>query len=465
MRRSPSPTGVVVVGPGARFFSGISQYTAALANALAAGGSGPVTALLFDHLCPAAAYPGRNRLGTHHQGALGYTEEVEVVPCLNWYWGWGIVVALTTLVRRRPRALVLTWWTGTALHTHLLLAVVARSLGVTVVIEFHESFDPSEVKVPGVRAYVRAGMRVLARWADVGVVHSRADATRLAEELPLGDLHLEVVHLGPLGRFELGMPRPVDGPVHYLFFGIQRPYKGLDVLAEGFALLTAAPADGGIGMVAGEDAELIVAGEHWGGCEAAREALGTLEGVALRDGYVSEGELGELFAWADVIVLPYLRSAASGPLHLAMSCGLPLVVSALPALVEVVEEYGGAETYFPGSAEDLAWAMAAAAKLRGIRYRDPDSWERVSGRFAEILDAAGDADRTPTPTTGPVVVLGALPAAVAVVLRSGRPEGGQHPRVSDPGSGFRARTSGSDDAPSIERRRAVVSGAPLEMAG
>lgn len=395
----PLPHGVVVVGPGARFFSGISLYTAALCSGLAARGPEPVAALLFDHLCPELAYPGRQRLGTHQHGALGYAPEVTVVNCLNWYWGWGIVVAVAQLARRRPRAVVLSWWTGTALHTHLLLAAVARRFGATVVLEFHESFDPSEGALPGVRAYIRAGMRILARLADVGVVHSRVDAERMAGELPLGDLPLEVVHLGPVGQVDLGAPRPAQGPVHYLFFGVQRAYKGLDVLADGFARLTAGNLLGGIGLPGDAAAELIVAGEHWGGCEAAREALGAIEGVTFHNGYVSDDELRDLLRWADVVVLPYRRSAASGPLHLAMSCGLPVVVSALPSLVEVVEEYEGAVTFPSGSGTKLAAAMVAAAHLRGRRFENPDSSARVACHFAEIFEAAA-APEAGTPGTG-----------------------------------------------------------------
>ena len=51
----------LIVGPGDRFLSGVSYYTALLASALAE--QGPVAMLLLRRLCPRAIYPGRARVG------------------------------------------------------------------------------------------------------------------------------------------------------------------------------------------------------------------------------------------------------------------------------------------------------------------------------------------------------------------------------------------------------------------
>ena len=58
-----TPVGHValVVGPGDRFLSGVSYYTALLASALAE--HGPVAMLLLRRHCPRALYPGRARVG------------------------------------------------------------------------------------------------------------------------------------------------------------------------------------------------------------------------------------------------------------------------------------------------------------------------------------------------------------------------------------------------------------------
>jgi len=52
------------------------------------------------------------------------------------------------------------------------------------------------------------------------------------------------------------------------------------------------------------------------------------------DRYVADDEVPGVFATADLVVLPYRRSSASGPLHIAMSCGLPVVTISVGGLVE-----------------------------------------------------------------------------------------------------------------------------------
>jgi hypothetical protein len=58
--------------------------------------------------------------------------------------------------------------------------------------------------------------------------------------------------------------------------------------------------------------------------------------------YVSDEELAAYVARADAIVLPYHRSSQSGPLHIALTAGLPVIVTAVGGLVEVVRDYAGA---------------------------------------------------------------------------------------------------------------------------
>ena len=385
--------GVVVVGPGARFMSGISYYTAALANAFA--GRGPVCALLLDRLCPAIVYPGRDRIGQQPHSALGYLPQVEVRNCLDWFWFPRIILSLWALVRARPRLVVLTWWTGTALHTYVLLAAAARVCRARVVIEFHETFDVGEARIPGVKPYVRAGMRVLEVLCSGGVVHSRHDQVRVRDELRLRSLPLTVVYHGPYDVDRTERTQRGDGTVRYLFFGVQRSYKGLDELADAFAELV----DGTGRRAQGPSSvHLTVAGEHWGECGPARQRLSVMgDLVTFVDGYVDDDDVAQLFTAADVVVLPYRRSAASGPLHMAMAYGLPVVTTSVPALEEVVDGYAGAVLAEPGDSASLADAMRCAVGLVGGNFDDPHSWDQV---LDGIEHAAGLVPRHRTASTG-----------------------------------------------------------------
>ena len=246
-----TPVGPValIVGPGDRFLSGISYYTALLTSALAE--RGPVAMLLLRGLCPRAVYPGRARVGST-DGALPLPG-VPVFNGLDWFWGSSALGAWRFWRRVRPSVVILQWWTGTALHTYVPLAWLAKRAGARLVVEFHEVQDVGEARLPLVSRYTRAGMRLLLSRADAIVVHSEFDRRGLPDTYPqLADLPIEVIPVGPfthLAQFADAdasrgdanpshrSPRPGE-PVRLLIFGVVRPYKGHAELAEAVRLLT-----------------------------------------------------------------------------------------------------------------------------------------------------------------------------------------------------------------------------------
>jgi glycosyltransferase involved in cell wall biosynthesis len=111
-----------------------------------------------------------------------------------------------------------------------------------------------------------------------------------------------------------------------LFFGLVRPYKGLDVLLRALA---AGP----------DDVALTVAGEFWGGAEATRALvaeLGLTDRVEVRPGYVPAADVPALFAAADALVLPYRSGTASQNVDLAHLHGLAVVASRVGTLADSV---------------------------------------------------------------------------------------------------------------------------------
>jgi len=106
--------------------------------------------------------------------------------------------------------------------------------------------------------------------------------------------------------------------------------------------------------------------------------------------YVADAEVDRFFAAADLVVLPYRRSSASGPLHIAMSHGLPVVVTAVGGLVEAAERYSG--TTFAPAASPSALSAAissAAAEKAGRRHTDPSSWEESVAAYGRLFARIG----------------------------------------------------------------------------
>jgi glycosyltransferase involved in cell wall biosynthesis len=140
------------------------------------------------------------------------------------------------------------------------------------------------------------------------------------------------------------------------------------------------------------DIYVSVVGEVW---QEYREQLEELAAILPRDRltvvdrYVADDEVPAFFAAAHLVVLPYRRSWASGPLHIAMNCGLPKVTTSVGGLVEATADYTGAVLVPPCDPVALAEdPYGAAASGQSARRAALLGWER---RAAAALRCRIDA--------------------------------------------------------------------------
>jgi glycosyltransferase involved in cell wall biosynthesis len=391
----------MVVGSGTRFLSGISVYTLRLANALAASGA-RVSLLTMRQLLPTRFYPGRGRVGTSLTD-LDSDPRVATYDGVDWYWLPSLLRAILFIGRQRPEVLILQWWTGTVLHTYLALSLVARLFGAKTVVEFHEVQDTGELRLPLVGPYARLVGRAVIRLASAFVVHSEFDRNLVAEHWPVGGRPVTVIHHGPYDHLAdqpadraAGAGQEVlrDAPTdvcNVLFFGTIRPYKGLEDLVDAFDSL---------GPEEVADYWLTVVGETWEGWTLPAEKIERSrwrDRITFVNRYVHDSELHAYLAGADAVCLPYLRSSISGPLHVAMSYGVPVIITPVGGNAEASEQYSGIHLV---PVHDPA---AIASEIRSLRpgtrerHASPASWdasvraylalaERLTGRPVAPLE-------------------------------------------------------------------------------
>lgn len=382
---------VCVVGGGPRFLSGISYYTHRLICELAV--RHPTCAILARQIVPRRLYPGASRVGSRLT-EFRYPDGVDVIEGLDWYWGLRIMRSMRFILRQRPQVVILQWWTGALLHTYLLLAVVARLVGARIVLEFHEVQDVGEVALPLARVYVDALMPVLVRLTDAAVIHSEFDREPVTRRHHLKDRPIAVISHGPFDQHrdvaDPSPPSPSPGfvPFSLLYFGVIRPFKGVEDLISAFDSLDERDAS---------RFTLTVVGETWEKWTLPAELIASSrrrERITFVNRYVSDEEVSGFFRRADAVVLPYHRSSASGPLHLAMSTGLPVIVSEVGGLVEAARDYEGAVFVPPNNPEAIREALLDVVDRRGVQYPDPHSWVQTVDRFEELFDTLGLGDGT-----------------------------------------------------------------------
>ena len=371
-----------VVGSGTRFLSGISYYTIRLANALA--DSNQVSAILMRQLLPARFYPGQNRVGATLTSQK-FVSKIKVFDGVDWYWLPSILGAIALLLRERPDVIIFQWWTGTVLHTYLLLAWIARLLNARIIVEFHEVLDTAEARHRLVLAYVRSLMPWLIRASSGFVIHSEFDRLALQKQYRLGDRPVSIIHHGPYDHYQFsGAQAPYreapDGCCNLLYFGVIRPFKGLEDLIAAFDSIPPNEI---------EQYWLTIIGETWESWTLPAELIAQScyrKRITFINRYVSDQEAAVFFASADAVVLPYHRSSASGPLHIAMSQGLPVIITNVGGLSEAVEDYAGAFLIPPQDSNALREEIKRVSKLRGRRFHNPRSWERNVQSYRSLFN-------------------------------------------------------------------------------
>ena len=344
---------------------GISPYCAALATALS--DLAPVEFLGFRAAYPKFLYPG-DRL----EDPLSRPPEhanLRIKRQLAWYnpLGW-----LSAGVRAAGDVLHVQWWSLPLAPVLITLLLVARARRIPTICTVHN------VKPHESGWAFDAASRVLYALSDRLIVHSRSNVGQLAAAYRIPPDKIAVVPHGPLQppegseisrgearrRLEIGENAKV-----LLLFGALRRYKGVDVaLAAVRKLVRVHP-----------EVLLLIAGSLWErGDRYPRmiERLGLERNVRCRFEYVPEPDVSAYLRAADVVLLPYHHFAGqSGVGALALSFGLPLVVSRVGGLEELVLD--------PASAVPPGDSSGLAARLLEI-LEDPSLSERLSSDSRQI---------------------------------------------------------------------------------
>lgn len=229
---------------------------------------------------------------------------------------------------------------------------------------------------------------------DAVVAHSEHGARRLREQVGLDPDRIRVIHHGAFDYLtHLAEEKPLppelegaEGPV-ILFFGLLRPYKGIDTLLQAFRDVA--------------DAELWIVGNPRMNVEPLRRLAAEAPGrVRFLTRFIEDAEIPAIMRRADLVALPYRDIEHSGVLYAALAFGKPLVLSAVGGFAEVAE-LGAARLVPPEDPaalaavlDELVGSESARAELGTSAVRaatGPYSWDEAARQtlalYSELLEA------------------------------------------------------------------------------
>jgi glycosyltransferase involved in cell wall biosynthesis len=336
---------IAVIGLSYPFRGGISHYSTLLVRELR--NKYAVLFLTLNRQYPAWLFPGKTQ---YDLSTAKLAEEnhaiIDSINPLTW------IKALLLLKKEKVDLLVIQWWNPFFSPAFGTIANLLPFVAKTRVCFLCHNVLPHESSIFD---------RLLAKYAFWRtrhfLVHSDKDRQVLLSLRPGTSVrrnhHPTYAVFGDLLRYAKQEARsklkiPADKQV-ILFFGMIRPYKGLEVLL--YAMQEVARQI---------DCLLMIVGEFYEPKEkydSLIRQLGLESHVVVFDQYVKNEEVSLYFCASDVVVLPYIEATQSGIVQIAFGLNKPVITTNVGGLPEAVEDGKTGFVVDPQSPDKLAQAI------------------------------------------------------------------------------------------------------------
>ncbi|MBN2414762.1 glycosyltransferase [bacterium] len=370
---------IVVIGSAYPLRGGIAHYTALLYRILKKRGH-VVRVFSFKRQYPKLFFPGKTQMDEGEELIPIESDPVlDTVNPVTW------IRAVVRLRRIRPDLLVFKYWMPFFAPCYTTVSRLAKLfLGCPAIFITHNVI-PHERR-PGDRLLTRIALA----GADAFIVHSQAVGDDLHRLKPRADCR-RVPH--PVYTiFPPALPKKkarellgIDDERVILFFGFIRRYKGLRYLLEAMPRIWAEL-----------PVRLVIAGEFYEDEDESKALISAVDGeglITLHDTFISNEHVARFFCAADAVVLPYVTATQSGIVQIAYNYNVPVIVTKVGGLHEVVLDGLTGFTVPPEDGEAVAGAV-----LRFYREkREPAFARRIEAekenyswdRLAETVEDMG----------------------------------------------------------------------------
>ena len=355
---------IAFVAPGYPYRGGISHFATRLAKEFSQAHE--CLFINFRRLYPEFLFPGKTQFDESDRKIEFESDRViDSIKPTSWRKA-GMIIR-----NWKPDGLVFHWW-------HPFFGPVYRRICVNAgkrvpKVAICHNVAPHD-KGGLWKSAVRFGLRKM----DGFVVHAhqeQAEINKLLGNTPTINLFHPIYDIFPgediprsTARKKLGF-RDEDRVI--LYFGLIRPYKGVEVLLDAVDKL---------GDV--EGLKVLIVGEIYSNRQEITSKIAKLprETVMLVDKYVHNEDVATWFRAADIVALPYISATQSGVVPIAYRCKRPVIVTNVGGLPDVVDAGKTGYLVEPSDPETLAEAV----RRHFLELNNPDLTQGIEKKCREL---------------------------------------------------------------------------------
>lgn len=354
---------------------GIAQYAASLTAAL--GENHELKHYNFKRQYPNFLFPGKTQY-LEEKEAWQFPSE-RTLDMLNPFTYWQTA---QQIVKDQPELLIINYWMPFFAPALGSIAYLVRKKGVKVVAVLH-NLIPHEKRLGDDwlnRFFINQidGFLVMGSSVKKDLLQMLPNASFIQHPHPLY-AHFAKAPAKAEAQTYLKVPK---GKRVLLFFGLIRAYKGLDVLIQALDYLS----DEYVLLIAGESYE------DYSRYQQLIEANKNKDRIIEHIRYVSDEEVPSFFASADLCVLPYKSATQSGVVSVAFNFDLPVLVTEVGSLKEMVSTFQGgmtverAEPHLLAQQIERFFESTQNYPAQIAQNKEQFSWKSLAGSIEKLYE-------------------------------------------------------------------------------
>lgn len=375
---------IAVLGPVYPLRGGIARHTGKLSRSLLEKGHA-VDNISFLKQFPRFLFPGVSQLDP--------SKSAYPIPSKRLFIPWGVNSwrkSAKAIIAGKNDLLICVWWTPFMAPGFWKICREVKKKGMPILFLLHNVI-PHE-KMPGMKIISRAAFK----HADGFIVQSEKVRQELSEFFPPSKTLWTKLIPHPVYDFqEIACPTREEARRQLnirennilLFFGLVRKYKGLNTLLQAMPRV--------IEHFRG-DVRLLIAGEFYDKIENYTSVIsdsGIAEHITIDNRFIPDEEVGNYFAAADAVVMPYISASQSGIAQTAFGFGKPVISTITGGLPEIIDDGATGLLCPPENPEALADTICKFYSLHGkidwksniSQILDKFSWNTMAEGVEDFL--------------------------------------------------------------------------------